>query len=72
MDDAVADEWGRMGTQNPVSTVDALLAATARVHGMTLVTRNTADVAELGASILNPFDAVADKDGYLFHTNQKY
>ena len=61
VDDAVADEWGRMGAQNPVSTVDALLAATAKVHGMTLVTQNTADVAELGASILNPFDAVADQ-----------
>jgi predicted nucleic acid-binding protein len=32
------------------------LAATARVHGMTLVTRNVAHVSNLGAQILNPFE----------------
>ena len=63
VDDAVAEEWGRMGAQRPVSTIDALLAATAKVHGMTLVTRNTADVSDLGASIVNPFDAMADQGG---------
>ncbi len=57
VDHAVADEWGRMSAKRPVSTVDALLAATAKVHGMTLVTRNTADVADLGANMLNPFEA---------------
>ncbi len=53
---AVADEWGRMGAKRPVSTVDALLAATAKVHGMTLATRNVSDVADLGASFVNPFE----------------
>jgi predicted nucleic acid-binding protein len=57
VDHAVADEWGRMAARRPVSTVDALLAATAKVHRMTLVTRNVADVADLGAEIFNPFDA---------------
>jgi predicted nucleic acid-binding protein len=57
VDDAVAEEWGRMGARRPVSTVDALLAATARVHGMTLATRNTADVGDLGASTVNPFES---------------
>ena len=57
IDQRVADEWGRMSTIRSVSTVDALLAATAKANGMTLVTRNTADVADLGAAILNPFDA---------------
>jgi toxin FitB len=52
----IAEEWGRMGATRPVSTVDALLAATAKVSRMTLVTRNTADVADLGAEILNPFE----------------
>lgn len=56
VDLAVADEWGRMGAKRPVATVDALLAATAKVHQMTLATRNVADVAELGAKLLNPFE----------------
>ena len=56
IDDAVVDEWGRMSAKRPLSTVDALLAATAKVHGMTFATRNTADVADLGAEVLNPFE----------------
>ena len=56
VDDAVAEEWGRMCALRPVSTIDGLLAATAKVHGMTLATRNTADVGDLGARIVNPFD----------------
>jgi predicted nucleic acid-binding protein len=56
VDRAVADEWGRMGAKRPVSTVDALLAATAKVHGMTLATRNVSDVADLGANFVNPFE----------------
>jgi len=57
VDRAVADEWGRMSAKRPVSTVDALLAATAKVHGMTLATRNTSHVTDLGANVLNPFEA---------------
>jgi predicted nucleic acid-binding protein len=56
IDQAVADEWGRMDAKRPVSTVDALLAATAKVHGMTLATRNVSDVADLGASFVNLFE----------------
>ena len=56
IDQAVADEWGRMGAKRSVSTVDALLAATAKVHGMTLATRNVSDVADLGAAFINPFE----------------
>lgn len=56
VDQAVADEWGRMGAKRPVSTVDALLAATAKVHGMTFATRNVSDVADLGAGFVNPFE----------------
>ena len=55
VDHAVANEWGRMSAHRPVSTVDALLAATARVNRMTLVTRNISDVADLGADVLDPF-----------------
>jgi predicted nucleic acid-binding protein len=56
IDRAAAEEWGRMSAKRPVSTVDALLAATAKVNGLTFVTRNTADVADLGAKLLNPFE----------------
>jgi hypothetical protein len=52
---AVADEWGRMSARRTIPVVDGLLAATAKVHGMTLVTRNDADVIGLGAMLLNPF-----------------
>lgn len=56
VDHSVADEWGRMSAKRPVSTVDALLAATARVHRMTLATRNVSDIADLGALYVNPFE----------------
>ncbi len=51
----VAEEWGRLNSVRPLPVVDSLLAATARVHGLTLVTRNTADLAQTGVQILNPF-----------------
>jgi predicted nucleic acid-binding protein len=56
IDLAVAEEWGCMSAKRPVSTVDALLAATAKVQRMILVTRNVADAADLGAKVLNPFE----------------
>lgn len=52
----VAEEWGRMNVPNPVPTIDGLMAATAKVRGLTLVTRNTSDVESTGVRILNPFD----------------
>jgi predicted nucleic acid-binding protein len=54
---AVADRWGRLCALRPTSTTDGLLAATALVHDLTLVTRNLADVAHTGARLLNPFTA---------------
>jgi toxin FitB len=57
VDRAVAEEWGRLNVPDPLPVVDGLLAATARVTGLTLVTRNTADVARTGATLLNPFTA---------------
>jgi predicted nucleic acid-binding protein len=56
IDGPVADEWGRMGARRSVPSIDALLAATAKVHRMTLATRNLADVANLGADVVNPFE----------------
>ncbi len=57
VDARVAEAWGRMAATRTVPVVDALLAATAHVHGIILVTRNTADVEGLGARTFNPFDA---------------
>lgn len=57
VDTAVAEEWGRMNAVRPVPVVDALLAATAKTNGLTLVTRNGADVAGLDVEVLNPFEA---------------
>ena len=56
IDPLVSDEWGRMSATQSVSVIDALLAATAKVHRLTLATRNVADVAGLGANVCNPFE----------------
>ncbi len=56
VDTAVAEEWGRMNAVRPVPVIDALLAATAKANGLTLVTRNGADVAGLDVDVLNPFE----------------
>ncbi len=55
IDNAVADQWGRMSAIRPIPVIDGLLAATAITHGLTLVTRNDRDIAGLGAAVLNPF-----------------
>lgn len=51
----VAEEWGRLDVPDPRPVIDALLAATAKVNGLTLVTRNTVDFASPGVEVLNPF-----------------
>lgn len=55
IDTAVSDQWGRMSAVRPIPVVDGLLAATALVNRLTLVTRNDRDVTGLGATVLNPF-----------------
>ena len=56
VDRAVANVWGRLSANRPLPVIDGLLAATAKIHRMTLVTRNTDDIADLDVSILNPFE----------------
>jgi predicted nucleic acid-binding protein len=51
----IAQEWGRLNAPNPLPAVDGLLAATAKVHGMTLVTRNISHIAQTGVDSLNPW-----------------
>ena len=55
IDAAIAEEWGRMNATRPLPVIDGLLAATAKSHGLTLVTRDVRDVEGLGVKILNPF-----------------
>ena len=56
VDAQVADTWGQLYAIRPVPVVDGILAATAMVHDLTLVTRNVSDVFGLGVQVLNPFD----------------
>jgi predicted nucleic acid-binding protein len=53
----VVEEWGRMSVPNPLPAIDSLIAATAKVHGLTLVTRNVPDMARTGVDALNPWTA---------------
>lgn len=55
VNEQIADTWARLSVPDPLPLVDGLLAATAKVHGLTLVTRNTVDVVRTGISIFNPF-----------------
>jgi predicted nucleic acid-binding protein len=53
----VARRCARLHVPDPRPERDAFIAATALVHGMTLVTRNVADFAPTGVALLNPWDA---------------
>lgn len=50
----VADLWGRLNVPNPIPAIDGLLAATALVNDLVLVTRNVRDVAPTGVRVLDP------------------
>ena len=56
VDIAVAQRCARLHVPDPRADRDALIAATAMVHGMTVVTRNVADFEPTGVSILNPWN----------------
>jgi predicted nucleic acid-binding protein len=55
VDARVAEVWGKLNVPDPLPAVDGLLAATAIVHDLTLVTRNTRHVDGTGVRVLNPF-----------------
>ena len=57
IDTAVALRCARLHVPDRQSERDALIAATAIVHGMTVVTQNVADFMATGVSVLNPWDA---------------
>jgi len=50
--------WGRLNVPDPLPVIDGLLAATAIVHGLTLVTRNVSDVERTGVEVLSPWHFV--------------
>jgi predicted nucleic acid-binding protein len=55
IDRAIAEEWGRLNAVGSLRTIDGLLAATAKVHGMSLATRNVKDIVQSGVDCINPF-----------------
>ena len=59
VDGAVAHRWGRLMAEigRPLPAIDSLLAATALVHDLVLVTRNLTDVAELPVAVANPWQS---------------
>jgi predicted nucleic acid-binding protein len=54
--DAIAVEWGRLAALRPRGDADGLIAGTAIVHNLVLVTRNVADFSDTRAKLLNPWE----------------
>jgi predicted nucleic acid-binding protein len=57
VDTAVAQRCARLHIPDPRAERDALIAATAMVHGLTVVTRDVADFEPMGVALLNPWVA---------------
>jgi predicted nucleic acid-binding protein len=60
VDDEVSRVWGRLSAARSRPVVDALIAATAIVHDMTLVTRNVTDMNDTGARLVDPWRAAQE------------
>ena len=60
VDAAVAHEWGRLMARRAASVIDTLMAATALVHGLVLVTRNVKHVDWTGVAYVNPFETTSE------------
>jgi len=57
IDAAVALRCALLHVPDPLPEIDAMIAATALVHGMTVVTRNVEDFAGTGVAVFNPWEA---------------
>jgi len=57
IDTAVAQRCAMLHVPNSRSDRDALIAATALVHGLTVATRNVADFERMGVGVLNPWES---------------
>jgi toxin FitB len=55
LDEPIMEAWAMLGISISLPLVDGLLAATAKVRGLMLVTRNIEDVAESGVAVFDPF-----------------
>jgi predicted nucleic acid-binding protein len=55
VDTAVAQRCARLHVPDPRAERDALIAATALVHGLTVVTRDVGDLERMGVALLNPW-----------------
>jgi predicted nucleic acid-binding protein len=55
--DRIALEWGRIAALRPRGDIDGLIAATAIVHGLILVTRNIKDFEDMAISLINPWSS---------------
>ena len=53
--DRIALEWGRIAALRPRGDIDGLIAATALVHDLILVTRNVKDFEDTTVSLINPW-----------------
>ncbi len=56
---AIAQRWATLSVPDPVPVVDGLIAATAAVHDLTVVTRNVADIERTGVAWFDPFTGAA-------------
>lgn len=57
VDIATARLWGRLSAEIGNDSPDLLIAATAMIHGLTVVTRNTRHFEPTGVAVLNPFSS---------------
>ncbi len=55
LDEPIVEAWAMLGISISLPLVDGLLAATAKVRGLMLVTRNIEDIAESGVAVFDPF-----------------
>jgi predicted nucleic acid-binding protein len=62
VDRSIADRWGLVRAQaqlkgRPISVIDALLAATALQHNLTIVSRNASDFSVVDLAVVNPWES---------------
>lgn len=55
IDAEIAEEWGRLNVPDPVPVIDGLIAATARVRDLVIVTRDVGLFRRTGARMFDPF-----------------